>query len=299
MGFAIVATALVAILVPLIADDAHRFAAEVPALAGRAVAWARAQGLDIPSDWSTLLAQWGTKLRDMLAGAAQAVLGSVAGLFTGVVGFLFGLLNLLIIPVFAFYFLLDWEGIRARAAELVPRRHQEVVITTAREIDVVVSSWVRGQLTLVLVQATLYPIALSIVGIQLAVPIGILSGLLTIVPYVGGIVGAVLSIAMALLGWEGPGQLVGVIIVFAVMNVLEGFVLTPMLVGRKVGLSDAAALIAVLAGGELLGFVGVLLAIPLAAAAAVVLRRVRRAYLESRYYQDGGPPAVTEPESSS
>jgi predicted PurR-regulated permease PerM len=288
-------TILVAVLVPLVADDAARFAHEVPALAGRATAWLRAQGLEIPHDWQSLVSEWGEKLRDMLAGAVQAILGSVYALFDGVVTFLFGFLNLLIVPVFAFYFLMDWKAIQARTKELIPPRHRELVLATGAEIDTVVSSWVRGQLTLVMVQAVLYPIALSIVGIQLAVPIGVLAGLLTIIPYVGGIIGAILSIAMALLGWDGPGQLIGVVIVFVIMNILEGFVLTPILVGRKVGLSDAWALVAVLAGGELLGFVGVLLAIPLAAAAAVIIRRLRRAYLESRFYTDGTPEPEPEP----
>lgn len=298
LGAAILVTAALAVLVPLVASDAQRFSKSIPELIGRASAWLRANlGLDIPEDTSTALAELSTSLKAAVMDAGRDLLPSIGAAAKGLLGFLAHLFELLLIPVFAFYFLMDWNGILARLKGLIPPRHRVEVLSITSEIDGVVSHWVRGQFTVVLVLSVLYPIALWIVGIHLAVPIGILAGLLTFIPYVGTAVGFALAALMALLGWDGPGPLIGVIVVFVLLHVLEGFILTPRLVGKRVGIGEAGALFAAIAGGELLGFVGVMLAIPLAAALAVVLRRVFRYYEKSDFFTYGVPQPEPEPEA--
>jgi predicted PurR-regulated permease PerM len=202
------------------------------------------------------------------------------------------LFELLLVPVFAYYFLVDWPHIVSTLTKLIPPRHRDRVFAISAEIDDKISHWVRGQLIVVFVLAVLYAVALSIVGIQLAVPIGILTGILTFIPYVGTAVGLALSLSMALLDWSGPAPLIGVLGVFAALHVLEQWVLVPKLVGTKVGLGEAGALFGVLAGAQLLGFVGVLLAIPIAASVAVLVRHGIKYYESTEFFTYGDPVAA-------
>ena len=302
LGFTLVAAGLLAMLIPLLASDVRRFVADLPALFERGAAWARtALGVEVPADWESALGQFGGSLHELLAAGGGPLLRAALAAVTSVLGLLATLLELAIIPVFAFYFLSDWPGIVLALKKLVPPRHRAVVFDVLGEIDVRVSVWLRGQLTVMATLAVLYSVALSIVGIQLAVPVGMLAGLLTVVPYVGALIGLGLAVSMALLGWQGPGPLVGVVVTFVVLNVVEGFVLTPRLVGVKVGLGEAGALFAVLAGGHLFGFVGVMLGVPLAAAAMVLVRRGAVRWEKSDLYLRGAsaPEPASEPEKES
>lgn len=291
VGFVLLLAAGVALLVPLIVDDIGRFLPEIPELAERAVRWIeRTFGVSLPDDWRQAVTAAGDQLRRVAASATGPFVRSLALALGGVFSFLAGLLYLLVIPVFAFYFLVDWPKILEIARNVVPPRRREVVLDVAREIDGVLSSWVRGQLVVVAAQAILYVTALSLLGVQLAVPIGILAGVLSFIPYVGTGVGLVLALLMAVLDWQGVGRVVGVALVFAGVQALEGMVLTPRLVGKRVGLGEAGALFAVVAGAELLGFIGMMLAVPIAAALAVVVRRLYRHYLQTDFYHQGEAP---------
>lgn len=296
LGFGILVTALLALLVPLVASDVKRFAAEVPSLLARASAWLHSQfGIEVPGSWREALAEGSQYLKSVTLGAGKSIASQLGHVFSGLLTLLGGLLELLLIPVFAFYFLLDWDRIVARIRDLVPPRHRATVVDVAKEMDTVVSHWVRGQLIVVTILAVLYPICLWAVGIHLAVPVGVIAGILTFIPYVGTAVGFTLAALLALVGWQGPGPLVGVVIVFVVLHALEAFFLTPRLVGKRVGLGEAGALFAAIAGGELLGFVGVMLAIPIAAAVAVIVRRMIRAYSASDFFTHD-PTLAPEPE---
>ncbi len=298
VGFLVLALAALGVLVPLIARDLGEFAQKVPALIERAsVRLEDELGIVVPSDWGGL----SERLREGLTQAAKSsgvpVLTSLLGALGSLFAFIGKLLEALLIPMFAFYFLLDWPRLVDRLRALVPPRHQAETLALAGQIDRRIAQWVRGQLTVMFILAALYATALAIIGIPLAIPIGILAGLLSVIPYVGNLVGLVLALLMALLEWKGVPRLVAIAGVFALMNVIEGFVLVPILVGTKVGLSEAGALFAVLVGGHLLGFFGLLLAIPLAAAVDVLVRHGLQYYERSEFYRRAGAepaPAVTE-----
>jgi predicted PurR-regulated permease PerM len=298
LGFGILVTGVLVLLVPLVASDVKRFATEIPGLLVRASTWLKLQfGIELPGSWREALAEGSVYLKKATLGAGKTLATQLGYAASGLLSFLGGLLELLLIPVFAFYFLLDWDRIVGHLRDLVPPRYRTGVVEVASEMDRVVSHWVRGQLIVVSILAVLYPIALWLVGIHLAVPVGVLAGILTFIPYVGTAVAFTIAALLALVGWHGPGPLIGVVVVFVVLHLLESLVLTPRLVGKRVGLGEAGALFAAIAGGELLGFVGVMLAIPIAAAVAVLVRRALRVYSHSDFFTyDPTVPDEPEPE---
>jgi len=192
--------------------------------------------------------------------------------------------TLVLLPVLLFYFLLDWDRIVATLEALVPRRHVQQVTSLATEIDTALSAFFRGQLSVMIGLGMFYSAALAIVGLDSALSIGIITGTLCFVPYLGFSLGLVLGTLAALLQFQTLSGLVWVWIVFGLGQILEGYVLTPWLVGHRVGLHPVWVLFAVLAGGALLGFIGMLLAVPTAAVLLVLLRHAKAHYLASRYY---------------
>lgn len=277
-----VATAVI-LLIPLVVKDLTLFIKDLPGMIENAAAWIGTNvGYEVPVSWQEYLKspEVSSMLREV-AGPATTLAAAAVGGFFAFLGFL---AELLIIPVFAFYFLLDWDEIVARGRTMIPPRHRPNVTSIAIEIDSVVSEWIRGQLTVVTILAVLYALAFFILGVPLAISVGVLVGLLTIIPFLGTIAGAIITVILILLDWHGPGQLAAVGGVFVVLHLLEAAVLTPKIVGKKVGLSETAALFAVLAGGKLLGFAGVLLAVPLAASIGVLVRRIVRYYEKSEFF---------------
>lgn len=286
VGFLGAIAAFVAFATPLVAHDVARFITALPTMAETASAWINQNtGLAVPAEWTEYLkSDEASELLYAHAGPASELIGAALGGFFSLLGFL---AELLLIPVFAFYFLLDWKHMLARARAIIPPRRRGDVISVVREIDGVVSGWIRGQFTVVMILSILYVISFSVIGIHLAVPVGLLVGVLTIIPFIGTFVGAAIAVAMALIEWHGVGPLIAVGAVIGVLHVLEAMVLTPKIVGKRVGLSESAALFAVVAGGKLLGLVGVLLAVPLAASVAVLLRRAMRHYEKTDFYGGG------------
>jgi predicted PurR-regulated permease PerM len=195
------------------------------------------------------------------------------------------LINMALIPVVMFYLLRDWNVILARVEELTPRRWLLKMRTVAAEVDDVLAEFLRGQAYVMIVLATYYAVALWIAGLQFAVPIGILTGFLVFVPYVGFGLGLVLGVLAALLQWHGLPGFVAVLVVYGVGQLLEGYVLVPWLVGDRIGLHPVAVIFALLAFGALFGFAGVLLALPASAVLLVALRHLRKAYNESALYR--------------
>jgi predicted PurR-regulated permease PerM len=191
----------------------------------------------------------------------------------------------LLVPVVLFYFLRDWHGIVARLAELVPRRLHAEAAKIFREIDRVLGEFLRGQISVMLIMSLYYAVALWIAGLEYALPIGILSGLLVFVPYLGALVGLLLGTLAGFNQFDHLTGLVGVWAAFAVGQAVEGMVVTPWLVGDRIGLHPLAVIFALLVFGHLFGFFGVLLALPVSAALLVVLRHLRGRYLESDLYK--------------
>jgi predicted PurR-regulated permease PerM len=188
------------------------------------------------------------------------------------------LANLVLIPVVAFYLLRDWDILVAKVNSLLPRRIEPKVSLIARESDQVLGAFLRGQLSVMLALALIYSVGLSLAGLDLAILIGLLAGLVSFVPYLGFIVGMVAAVLAAVMQFQEWLPLVYVVIVFGIGQLLEGMLLTPLLVGDRIGLHPVAVIFAVLAGGQLFGFFGILLALPVAAVIAVILRHVHEWY---------------------
>ena len=196
------------------------------------------------------------------------------------------LVNLALIPVVMFYLLRDWNMILGRLDDLLPRRWGPKVRSVAREVDGVLAEFLHGQLLVMLALATYYSVALSIARLDHAVAIGILTGVLVFIPYVGFGLGFLLGLTAAILEFHGWPGFFAVLAVYAVGQLLESYVLVPFLVGDRIGLHPLAVIFALLAFGELFGFAGVLMALPVSAMLLVGLRHVRRAYVDSPVYRD-------------
>ncbi|RMH48576.1 MAG: AI-2E family transporter [Gammaproteobacteria bacterium] len=191
-----------------------------------------------------------------------------------------------VVLVAAFYLLRDWDHLVAFLGELVPRKHVGSVTRVVSDIDHVLSAFVRGQLLVMFALGLIYWLGLQMVGLNLAFLIGVVAGLASIVPYLGVILGLLFACVAAIVQFQSFEPLIYVGVVFAVGQMLEGFVLTPWLVGDRIGLHPVAVIFAVMAGGHLLGFTGVLIGLPLAAAIAVILRHFHQRYQRSKFYQN-------------
>ena len=192
--------------------------------------------------------------------------------------------NAVLVPVVLFYLLMDWPQLVARVQALIPRRQVHSVNTFLNECDGLLGQYLRGQLLVMLVLAVYYAVGLALFGFDLAVPLGVFTGLAVFIPYIGFGLGLVLTLLAGMLQFASLQGLVAVAVVFGLGQLLESFVLTPRLVGERIGLSPLAVIFALLAFGHLFGFVGVLIALPLSAVALVALKRLRSAYLESRLF---------------
>ena len=193
--------------------------------------------------------------------------------------------DLVLVPVVMFYLLLDWPDLIARLGRLVPPRHRAGVDGFVAECDLVLGQYLRGQLLVMLVLAAFYTSALALARFELALPVGVFTGLAIFIPYLGFGLGALLALLAAVLQFASLYGVVAVAVIYGVGQVLESFVLTPRLVGERIGLHPIAVIFALLAFGHLFGFVGVLLALPSGALVLVALRRLRRLYVASRLYR--------------
>ncbi|MDE2235075.1 MAG: AI-2E family transporter [Gammaproteobacteria bacterium] len=197
-------------------------------------------------------------------------------------------MNLVLIPVVTFYLLRDWHRMLDRIGALIPRVASPAVDRLVRECDSVLAAFLRGQLLVMICLAALYSLVLSIIGLNNPVAIGVVAGMLSFVPYLGVITGVTLALITALLqanGWILPLEVVAV---FTVGQLLSDLVLTPRLVGERIGLHPVLVIFAILVGGALFGFAGILLSLPAAAASTVLVRYARERYVESRLYREGG-----------
>lgn len=194
------------------------------------------------------------------------------------------LVNLLLIPVVLFFLLRDWHDLTDRIAIMLPRRHYAKIAEIAREVDQVLAEFLRGQLSVMLLMGVFYAIGLSLAGLELAIPIGLIAGLLGFVPYLGPATGILLAMLAAVLQFSSFSDLIPVAMVFVVGQGIESMFLTPWLVGDRIGLHPVVVIFALLAGGELFGFTGILLALPVSAAIAVGLRHAKRSYMQSDAY---------------
>jgi len=214
-------------------------------------------------------------------GFAASAVASVSKSGLAVVAWL---INLALIPVLTFYFLRDWDGFIARVSEVIPRSLSGTVTGLAYQSDQVLGGFLRGQLLVMASLATIYTVGLWLVGIDYALLIGMGAGLVSFIPYLGTITGLVAGLVAALVQHHDILHVALVLMVFGIGQVAEGFVLTPKLVGDRIGLHPVVVIFAIMAGGQLFGFVGVLLGLPIAAIVMVILRHLHERYLQSELY---------------
>lgn len=202
------------------------------------------------------------------------------------------LANILLLPVVLFYFLRDWDAMMAEIGDLIPRDWIGRVQTLCRDIDSVVAEFLRGQLSVMLSLCVFYSIGLWLVGLDMALSIGMIAGLLSFVPYLGFALAFIMAVLLALLQFASLPEVIPVLLVFGVGQFVESFFLTPILVGDRIGLHPVLVILALMAGGQLFGFAGVLLALPVSAAVAVGVRRTKQSYLRSEAYLSSQPQII-------
>jgi len=190
----------------------------------------------------------------------------------------------ILIPVVLFYLLLDWHLLLLHLQTFVPRRWVRQTVDMAQEVNALLAQYLRGQLLVMLVLALYYSAALALAGFDVALPVGILTGLLVFIPYLGFGLGLLLALTAAVLQFSDWSGVIAVAIIYGAGQVIEGFFLTPRLVGERIGLNPLAVIFALLAFGQLFGFVGVLLALPASAVLMVAFRHLKRHYLRSTFY---------------
>ncbi len=284
--FGIAIAGLLFVLVPLIQSEVVSASRKLPELAALAASRLspyaeRYLGMPLSFDMATLR-ELATSNADDVRALTMHVL---SGVRTGGAIVLSLVVNAALIPVVMFYLLRDWHVIFARFFDLVPRRWAGRTRRIVVAIDGVLAEFLRGQLMVMVVLAIYYGVALSIAGLDHALPIGILTGLLVFIPYVGFGLGLTLGMLAALLQWHGLPAFLGVAAVYGIGQLLENYVLVPYLVGDRIGLHPLAVIFALLAFGQLFGFAGVLLALPVSAALLVGLRELRQAYVASPLYR--------------
>lgn len=274
------------IIMPLFVKESVMLAEQFPIFLEKAKAdwlpWiTQKTGLEVSLDPQSLRSLITDNLQDA-KGIAQKVFNSLRVGGMAVLGFL---INLLLVPVVLFYLLRDWDSLVGSIREMVPRGWQKKTAEIAGEVDAVLAEFLRGQLSVMLLMSVFYVTGLWLTGLQFALPIGLITGILVFVPYLGSITGFLLATVAALMQFQGLQGVVWVWAVFGIGQMLEGMVVTPWLVGDRVGLHPVAVIFALLAFGQVFGFFGVLLALPASAALLVGLRHLRQRYQSSGLYR--------------
>jgi predicted PurR-regulated permease PerM len=311
--FLIFLTGLLLIIVPLLGREINMMGDKLPGYVNRAhqslLPWLeKTFHTTVPRTLSELVDRAGADVQTLAKSAMSSVKSVMGETFKSVFTLLRIILNIVLVPVFSFYLLRDFDRIVDRIKRLVPERRRHLAMGLGRDIDRVLSAWFRGQLTVMVIDGALYMIGLSILGVPMGVAIGAIAGLLAFIPVVGVLTSLALALFVAFLEFQGWGQVIGVVALFAAVPTIEMTVVVPRVIGGRVGLGPVAVIVALLLGAELLGFIGILLAVPTAAVVNVLLGRLRSAYEESAFFTreshpdgDGGdgPPAAGPPPSGS
>ena len=279
------------VIVPMLVEQFRQLVERFPSFldwaTGTALPWLAGRlGFDVTTLETTELTELLKAYWKEISGAAFNVLETLGRGGQAVISII---ANLVLIPVVTFYLMRDWDRLVQGIEDLLPRSVVDEVGTLAKEIDEVLGAFLRGQFVVMLALGLIYAVGLRLVGIEMAFLIGMGAGLLSIVPYLGSAVGLAVAAGVALFQFGDVAHLVLVLLVFSFGQMLEGMVLTPRLVGDRIGLHPVAVIFAVLAGGQLFGFLGILLALPAAAALNVLVRHARHRYRDSALYNSDAP----------
>jgi predicted PurR-regulated permease PerM len=277
--------ALLLLIVPVLSKELPLLKAQIPALAEKLnqkiAPWLAQLGvqasLDVPGIKAFVVKYLGANVEEGIAALLSSA--RIGGSFVlALVG------NVVLIPVVLFYLLMDWPRLVQRVQDFIPPRLRSAVLGFLDECDLVLGQYLRGQLLVMLLLAAYYTVALQVAGFDLALPVGIFTGLAVFIPYLGFGLGCALALLAGVLQFASLYGVIVVAVVYGFGQFVESLFLTPRLVGERIGLNPLAVIFALLAFGHLLGFVGVLVALPLSAVALVALQRLKVAYLASRLY---------------
>ena len=305
IGFLLTVSAFLLLLAPLIYDQAVGFAKNLPRylsemnmrLLPKLEALKPKLGITgtVTNEVAEVISERGADIFTWLSEAMGSVLAGGLAVFDVVA-------TLILTPVVAFYVLRDWDNMVAKIDSWLPRRYAGTIRQLGNEADQSIAGYMRGQALVYIILGSFYAISLALVGLEFGLVIGLIAGLITFIPYVGTMVGGVLAIGMALAQFPPDWASVAIVAtIFVVGQVVEGNYLSPKLVGDRVGLHAVWIIFALLAGGALFGFTGVMLAVPVAALIGVLCRFFMKQYLASRLYDDGHvppfqvPPVVVDP----
>lgn len=284
--FIIATLGLLLLIVPIVAKEIPLMREQIPLLADRITTgltpWLAQFGIKVSLDIGSLktlaLKYLNANYEDVFGSLLSSIRvgGSVALAIVG---------NALLIPVALFYMLMDWDKFVARLLELVPPPMRSAFDSFTNEADSVLGQYLRGQMLVMLVMAAFYAIGLALFGLDLALPIGIFTGLAMFIPYLGFGIGLILALLAGVLQFASIKAIVMVAVVYGIGQVVESFYLTPRMVGERIGLHPLAVIFSLLAFGQVFGFVGVLIALPLSAVLLVAIRRIMQRYLTSKLYK--------------
>ncbi|RVU48945.1 AI-2E family transporter [Lujinxingia sediminis] len=250
----------------------------------------RAFGVEMPSTAAAAMERYGGQIREALPTIGQHVGSALTNAVTRTGAVVASLVNAVMIPLFTFYFLRDFDLGRRSLVRFIPPHRYEIFIERLQKMDQAVGQWFRGQIQVALILAGMYALGLGVVygvfglDVQSGVVIGLLAGFLNVIPYFGFAVGSLLAVLVVLIQWSGWGALLGVGLVFGVTQMLEGYVITPRIVGDKVGLKPVTVIIVLLLGGNIGGLLGILLAIPVTGALKVLLPDIIAWYETTSFY---------------
>ena len=294
MLLALIAAALffALLLYPLVIVQIGLLVNRIPQYATLLQGWAREVLTHLQENFGPELVN--DKLRDLVSGQAGSMLSILLSTVTGVIGGGFAIFNLLslvvVTPVVGFYLLRDWPSVIRIIDSWLPYRYRGVIRAQAREVDRILSAWVRGQALCCVFLALYYAGGLTVAGLDLGLIVGLTAGLLSFIPYVGSITGGVTAIGLALAQFPHWRGVAVVAVVLCVGQILEGYVIYPRFLGDRVELPAVWVIFALFAGGAAFGFLGVMLAVPVAATIGVLCRFWLRRYLASPLYLD--PPSA-------
>jgi predicted PurR-regulated permease PerM len=294
IGLAALFVLLTLILIPLFVEQAKELHERLPSyletVRSKVVPWLESRGIDVP-ETSAEIKQ---AVTESLPAPGDLMSTLLPTLKIGGFALLAFVTNLVLVPVVLFYMLRDWDRMVTRIGESIPRRWHSQVTAVAGEMDSMLGQFLRGQLSVMLLLSVFYVTGLWMAGLDFALSIGIISGMLTFIPYVGAIIGFVLATLAGLIEFQSVTGLLPIWGVFFLGQMLEGFVITPWLVGDRLGLHPVLVIFALLAFGQLFGFFGMLLALPMSAVLVVLFRHLRNQYEASALYTERAEGIVLE-----
>ncbi len=295
------AAGFVLYLAPAIAAQMQHLAASLPryaaALKAQLLPWLAGLEQRFPAEYAEVRRRSTDALRENLPRLATSLSAWLARVLSSLAAFLLFLLDLVFVPVFAYYLLIDFPKIKRRALDLVPLPYRAMTLERAREVDLAISGFVRGQTTVAAILAVLNSIGLMALGVPLGLAIGIAAGLANVIPYMSLAVGLLPAMALVWAEYQSGARVLGVVLLFSATQLLEGAFLSPRILGRSVDLHPVWVLLAIIVGGSLFGLLGMLIAVPAAAAIQVFARHWLAAYRRSQVFRgdDLAPPSEPAP----